>query len=129
MRLWSKYRLVNAIGTRNLIEACKQAGTVQRFVHISSVGVLGPGKAKEIACEGTPPKPDPGNAYEVTKLEGEEIVLAAAREGFPAVVARPAWIYGPGDTRTLKLFRMIAKRRFFIVGTAQNRRQHPVPCG
>ena len=118
-----EYRKVNAEGTQNLIDASRTAGSVERFVQVSSVGVLGPGKPKEIACEGTPPKPT--NTYEITKLEGEEIALDAARTGFPAVVVRPAWIYGPGDTRTVKLFRMIAKKRFFIVGKAHNR-QHPV---
>lgn len=33
------------------------------------------------------------------------------------VIIRPAMIYGPGDLRTLKLFSMISKRRFFYVGT------------
>ena len=117
------YREVNAKGTANLIQACRESGCVERFVYVSSVGVLGPLKDREVACEGTPPRPV--DKYEITKLEGEEITLSEASNGFPAVVARPAWIYGPGDKRTLKLFRMIAKGRFFIVGGARNK-QHPV---
>ncbi len=117
------YRAVNAEGTANMIEAARQSGSVRRFVHVSSVGVLGPLGPKETACEGTPPKPE--DIYEITKLEGEEIALEAARSGFPAVIARPAWVYGPGDTRTLRLFKKIARGRFPLVGNAGNR-QHPV---
>ncbi len=116
------YRAVNALGTENLIRVCRDQG-IQRFVHISSVGVLGPIPPRTNACEGTPPRPQ--DRYEITKLEGEEIALTAAKEGFPAVIARPAWVYGPGDRRTLKLFRMIARRRFMIIGKADNK-QHPV---
>jgi nucleoside-diphosphate-sugar epimerase len=117
------YRKINAGGTANLIRACRENGRIERFVHVSSVGVLGPVGPKETACEGTPPNPK--DIYEITKLEGEEIALQAAEEGFPAVIARPAWVYGPADTRTLKLFKMIAHRKLVIVGKAQNR-QHPV---
>ncbi|MBN1551501.1 NAD-dependent epimerase/dehydratase family protein, partial [bacterium] len=121
-----KYRSVNVTGTENLMDACRQKSDLQRFVHVSSVGVLGPLPSREIAGEGTPPKPV--DFYEMTKREGEEVALAAARKGFPAVIARPAWVYGPGDTRTLRLFRMIAKRRFLIIGKASNK-QHPVWIG
>jgi len=117
------YRAVNVQGVKNMIAACQTAGCVERFVHVSSVGVLGPLKPRQKACEGTPPKPV--DIYEITKLEGEMVALEAAENGFPAVIARPAWVYGPGDTRTLKLFKRIAHKRFFLVGKAQNK-QHPV---
>jgi nucleoside-diphosphate-sugar epimerase len=117
------YRAVNVQGVKNMIAACRTAGCVDRFVHVSSVGVLGPLEPRQKACEGTPPKPD--DIYEITKLEGEMAALEAAEEGFPAVIARPAWVYGPGDRRTLKLFRRIAHKQFFVVGKAQNK-QHPV---
>ena len=38
------------------------------------------------------------------------------RKKIRGVVIRPAMIYGPGDERTLKLFRMIARGKFFYVG-------------
>ena len=117
------YREINVDGTRNLIEACRKSGGIQRFVFVSSVGVLGPLPAKGIACEGTPPQPQ--DIYEITKLEAEELVLKAAADGFPTVVGRPGWVYGPRDTRTLKLIRMIARRRFMLIGKARNK-QHPI---
>ncbi len=120
------YRDVNVTGTRNLVEACRAQSAVERFVHVSSVAVLGPLPDRTVACEGTPPKPQ--DIYEITKWEAEEYVLGAAGQGFPAVIARPAWVYGPGDTRTLKLFRMIARRRFLQIGKAENK-QHPIWIG
>lgn len=121
------YRAVNAESVRILIDACQMVqDSIRRVVFVSTVGVLGPLRDHETACEGTPPKPE--NKYEITKLEGELVALDAAKNGFPIVIARPAWVYGPRDTRTLKLFRMIARKRFFVVGPARNR-QHPIWIG
>lgn len=117
------YRAVNSDAVQTVMDACGASGTVTRFVQVSTVGVLGPLPPKTRADEGTPPHPV--DIYEVTKLEGEERVLSAVRNGFPAVIVRPGWVYGPGDTRTLKLFRMIARRRFMMIGKAENK-QHPV---
>ncbi|MGB3977192.1 MAG: NAD-dependent epimerase/dehydratase family protein [bacterium] len=117
------YKAVNADAVTSMIQACRNAASVNRFVHVSSVGVLGDIPHGTRADEGTPPRPQ--DIYEITKLDGEERVLAAARDGFGAVIVRPGWVYGPGDTRTLKLFRMIARRKFMIIGKAQNK-QHPV---
>lgn len=113
----SAYREINAAGVRNVIDAAIAAG-VKRLVHCSTVGVLG--DVKEIpATENT--EFNPGDIYQVTKLEGEKIALDAFREEhISGVVIRPAMIYGPGDTRMLKMFRMIAKRRFFYLGRGRN---------
>jgi nucleoside-diphosphate-sugar epimerase len=105
-----------------MLEAARRAG-VKRFVHCSSVGVIGDVKnppADETAeCH-------PINIYERTKLEGERVALDfAQRTAFSVVVVRPAWVYGPRCPRTAKLFRTISKRRFPIFGSGQNMR-HPV---
>ena len=107
------YRAVNACGTRTLLEAARRAG-VARFVHCSTVGVHG-------HIERPPADEDaplaPGDIYQKTKLEGGQLARAAGREGtMEVVVARPAAIYGPGDTRFLKMFRGIARRRFPMLG-------------
>ena len=41
---------------------------------------------------------------------------AVAERGFPAVVLRPAWVYGPGCGRTEKLFRTLRKGTFVMAG-------------
>jgi nucleoside-diphosphate-sugar epimerase len=116
------YRRVNVDGTLALLEAAQQAG-VKRFVHCSSVGVIGdvenPPADETTDCH-------PTNIYERTKLEGERKALAYSRRtGFPVVVMRPTWVYGPRDPRTSKLMRTISKGRFFFFGDGQKMR-HPV---
>jgi nucleoside-diphosphate-sugar epimerase len=116
------YHRVNVGATLLLLVAAREAG-VRRFVHCSSVGVIGDVKHPP-ADETT--QCNPGNIYERTKLEGERVALDfAQRTGFPVVVVRPAWVYGPRCLRTSKLFRTISKGRFPIFGSGQNMR-HPV---
>lgn len=107
------YRRVNVEATRNLLESASTAG-IGRFVHCSSVGVLGH-IANPPADETTPHSP--GDAYQRTKCEAEVLALTYARErGLSVTVARPTAIYGPRDTRLLKMFRMVAKGTFVMLG-------------
>ncbi|MBM3294676.1 MAG: NAD-dependent epimerase/dehydratase family protein [Candidatus Aminicenantes bacterium] len=107
------FRAVNAGGTRAVLAAAGEAG-VGRVIHFSSAGVLGRVEGGRAADENHPPAPR--DAYDRTKLEGERIALEAAGRGRDVVIIRPGWIYGPGDRRTLKLIRAIARRRFALVG-------------
>ena len=43
---------------------------------------------------------------------------SAASAALPVAVVRPGAIYGPGETRLLKLFRAIARGRYAMVGSA-----------
>jgi dihydroflavonol-4-reductase len=111
-----QYRAVNATAVRTIIEAAK-AGGATRVVHCSTVGVHGD-------IEHPPANEDapfrPGDIYQETKLEGERIAQAAARDtGIEVVIARPTGIYGPGDRRLLKLFRGVARRRFVVLGRGE----------
>ncbi|MCP3889858.1 MAG: NAD-dependent epimerase/dehydratase family protein [Desulfobulbaceae bacterium] len=110
------FREVNTNGVQNMLEASIEAG-VQRFVHCSTVGVLGH-VSEPPANEETPY--NPGDIYQQTKMEGELIALKYFKEGkIGGNIIRPGMVYGPGDTRNLKLFRMIANRTFFYVGKGQ----------
>ncbi|MEO7984958.1 MAG: NAD-dependent epimerase/dehydratase family protein [Gemmatimonadales bacterium] len=108
------YARVHVDATRLLLDAAKARG-VERFVHCSTVGVHG-----DIL---SPPADEhapyaPGDVYQRTKLEGEQLALSYNDpNGLSVTVARPTAIYGPGDTRLLKLFSMIARRRFIVLGT------------
>jgi len=111
-----EYYSVNLEGTRNLLDASVAAG-VKRFVHCSTIGVCG--DIKNPPADETAPYA-PGDIYQITKLEGEKLALSYAREGkLPVVVVRPASIYGPGDIRLLKMFRMINKGRFVVLGSGR----------
>jgi nucleoside-diphosphate-sugar epimerase len=107
---------INAAGTRRMLDAAVKAG-VPRFIHCSTVGVLG-NVENPPANESAPF--NPGDMYQRSKLEGEKIALEYFRaEKIRGLVIRPAIIYGPGDTRTAKIFRMIARRQFFYVGKGE----------
>jgi nucleoside-diphosphate-sugar epimerase len=108
-----EFMAVNAGGTRVIMEAARKNG-VRRIVHFSSAGVLGHVKPGDVADERYPL--DPRDIYDKTKLAGERAALEFAALGLNVVVVRPGWIYGPGDRRTLKLIRSIARGRFLFPG-------------
>lgn len=112
----SEYYRVNVDGTRFLLDSAHEAG-VKRFIHCSTIGVCGH-IANPPANENT--AYNPGDIYQVTKMEGEKLALNYFRSGqMNGLVVRPASIYGPGDLRLLKLFRMINSGRFVIVGNGR----------
>ena len=118
----SYYRDVNVGGTLRLLEAATREG-VKRFVHTSTVGVHGH-VDRPPADEDSPLAP--GDVYQATKAEAEQAALAFhEKRGLPVAVVRPGAIYGPGETRLLKLFRAIARGRYAIVGRAESF-YHPV---
>jgi nucleoside-diphosphate-sugar epimerase len=107
---------VNAEGTRNVFEAAISRG-VSRVIHCSTGGVLGDIKG----APGSDVSPyAPEDVYQESKVEGEKIALEYYRSGkMGGAVIRPGMIYGPRDTRFLKLFKAIARRRFAHVGSGQ----------
>lgn len=113
------YWRVNVHCLRSLLESCRRAG-VKRFVHVSSVGIYG-NIQDPPANEDSPCRPE--ILYERTKYAGELEVRSFREEtGFPVIIVRPAWVYGPGCPRTEKLFRTIEKGRFFFVGDGRSLR-------
>lgn len=109
------YHDVNVRGTENVLHAAREQG-VGRVVHCSTVGVHG--NVKELPSDETAPFA-PGDIYQETKLLGEQLVQRAMDKGLPAVIARPAGIYGPGDLRFLKLFRTIKSGKFRMIGSGR----------
>ncbi len=118
----SYYRDVNVGGTERLLEAAARQG-VRRFVHTSTVGVHG--HVEHPPADETAPFA-PGDVYQATKAEAEALALDYhRRRGVPVAVVRPGAIYGPLETRFLKLFRAIARGRYAIVGSGRTF-YHPV---
>lgn len=103
---------INGEGTRAVLRAARETG-VRRILHFSSAGVLGHVKNGEVADERY--RLDPRDVYDASKLEGEKIALEGAGSGQNIVVVRPGWVYGPGDRRTFKLVRAVARRRLALV--------------
>jgi dihydroflavonol-4-reductase len=108
------YREVNVRGTRNVLDAALRGG-VRRVVHCSTGGVHGH-VAHPPANEDAPF--NPGDIYQETKLEAEQLAREyGSRHAVEVVVARPIGIYGPGDTRFLRMFRGLSRGRFPILGS------------
>lgn len=104
---------INVGGTDNLLDAAANQ-RVERIVLCSTIGVHG-NVAQVPANEESPY--NPGDIYQETKVEVERRARAfEQRTGIPICILRPASLYGPGDLRMLKLFRMIQQRRFVMMG-------------
>jgi nucleoside-diphosphate-sugar epimerase len=98
------YRHVHVDSTRLLANEALKQPAFKRFVHISTVGVHG--HIERIPADETAPF-NPGDIYQETKTQAEQwICQFAAEQNLPLTVIRPAAIYGPGDRRLLKVFRM-----------------------
>ncbi|MGH7491757.1 MAG: NAD-dependent epimerase/dehydratase family protein [bacterium] len=107
---------VNVEGTRRVLEAAVRAG-VKRFIHCSTVGVQGEIKNPP-ATEEAPFAP--GDVYQESKAAGELLARKFFEEkGLPGAVVRPVGIYGPGDTRFLKLFRYVHNGKFRMLGSGR----------
>jgi len=108
---------INYQGVKNMLDAAIKAGTVKRFVPCSTIGVHGDVKNPP-ATEETPY--GPGDYYQESKTAGEKIAIEYMEQGkLPIVIFRPGGIYGPGDTRFLKLFKPIKKQRFVMMGSGE----------
>ena len=119
--LHTEYWRVNVEGTRNVVEQAVTAG-VRRLVYISTATVYGPTDG-QVVDESASPRPD--TVYSRTKLEGEQVALAAQRaDDKPlSVVLRLATVYGPRQKGNFqRLVRALARGRFVPVGDGRNRR-------
>lgn len=107
---------VNVGGTNRLLRAA-MAADVERFVHCSTVGVLG-NVTEPLANEESPYSPH--DHYQHSKMLSERMMLDYARQyDMPISIVRPGAIYGPGDMRFLKLFRAIDHRMFWMIGPGE----------
>ncbi len=107
---------VNVGGTKNLLEMSQDAG-VKRFVHCSTVGVQG--EIKDPPAPETAPY-NAGDYYQQSKIEGEQAALKFFKENeIEGVVFRPVGIYGPGDTRFLKIFKFVKNGKFRMIGNGE----------
>ena len=107
---------VNLQGSKNIFEAAQEAGA-RRVIHCSTNGVHG-------TIDNPPGNEDspirPGDVYQESKWETElEIQRRVNELGQDIVIIRPAMIWGEGDTRFLKMFKAISKKRFPIIGTGK----------
>jgi nucleoside-diphosphate-sugar epimerase len=110
-----RLRALNVDGTRMLAGA--SAGRIGRWVQLSSVGVYGRRRTGMVSEE-TPLAP--GDAYEITKAESDQILMAAHANGQIAslTVLRPSIVFGTGmsNQSIRQMIRMIERGLFFFIG-------------
>jgi nucleoside-diphosphate-sugar epimerase len=109
----AEYHRTHVEGTKLLLACAYKVPSLERLVHCSTTGVLGVTGVRP-ANETAPLRPT--NVYEATKAEAELAVSNAWGYGFPAVVARPGLVYGPGDLHLLPFFRAVLRKRFRPIG-------------
>jgi 2-alkyl-3-oxoalkanoate reductase len=107
------YHEVNVGGTKNVFLSAAGHG-VRKVVYCSTCGVHGnidhPPGGEDAPIQ-------PADYYQRTKYEGELVAREFIDRGLPAVILRPAAIYGPGDPeRFLMIFRRVARGKFPMFG-------------
>ena len=109
------YWNVHVRSTQVVVNEVVKNPDFKRYVHVSTFGVHGhvedpPGSEESPYA--------PGDDYQRTKLEAEEWLRGFADEHpeLDYTIVRPAAIYGPGDRRLLKLFKMSARPVFPLLG-------------
>jgi predicted dehydrogenase/nucleoside-diphosphate-sugar epimerase len=100
---WDEYAGGTVCGTQNIVSSCLCHG-VKKLVHVSSLSVLDYAGLAAGACikesSTFEPHPEKRGHYARAKLEAERIVLDAMdKQSLPAVVLRPAQIFGAGAER------------------------------
>ena len=90
---------VNLQGTRNIIQACQEAG-VKRLIYVSSASVVYEGANIENGDESLPYAGVSQAPYADSKIAAEKAVLEADDpEGLRTCALRPHVVFGPGDGR------------------------------
>lgn len=108
------YRNVHLVSTQLLVREARKNRDFQRMVYVSTAGVYGhipnpPGD------ESSPFSP--GDDYQSTKVEAERWLTSSEEsKDFPYSIIRPCAIYGPGEKRLLKLYKMASSGIFPILG-------------
>ena len=108
------YWNVHVRSTQLIVEEALKNPNFKRLIHVSTMGVHGhipdpPGSEESDFA--------PGDGYQRTKVQAEEWLREfTASTPFPFTIIRPCAIYGPGEKRLLKLFRMATKKYFPILG-------------
>lgn len=107
---FARFRKVNVEGLRNIVMEAERAH-VKRFVQVSSIAAMGIVKQMPINVES---KCEPYLPYQISKREGELLVQKEVKENnFPAIIIRPAKVYGVGGEDSYQSIINMCKKGFF----------------
>lgn len=121
-RLRSKVYSVNVEGTKNVLDAAKQAKAAA-FIYTSSITIITDDNANDYPnFDETTPIGAASLIYGASKTTTEPLVLAENGDNFLTCALRPSVICGPGDTQLVPtIHACIAKGETpFAIGSATN---------
>jgi nucleoside-diphosphate-sugar epimerase len=119
----AEFRRVNVDGTLAAARLAALAGA-QRFIFVSSIGVLGNSNPAGPFTERDPPSPE--GPYATSKYEAEvQLAEFAAQSGLEVVIVRPPLVYGPGvKGNFLRLLRLVSSGVPLPFGALHNLRSY-----
>jgi nucleoside-diphosphate-sugar epimerase len=116
-----EYYAINAIGTANIIAACRRNG-VPRLVHTSTPSVVFDRANLEGVDETTAYAVRPLCHYAASKILAEQEVLRANSRELQTIAIRPHLVWGPGDHHLVpRLLERGRVKALKIVGSGENR--------
>ena len=95
---WEDFYQANVLGTKYVLEACRQAG-IQRLVYVSSPSIYAAPKDQLGIKESDAPEENNLNNYIRSKLASEK--LFKDYPDVPSIILRPRGLFGIGDTSIL----------------------------
>ena len=95
---WEDFYQANVLGTKYVLEACRQTGT-QRLVYVSSPSIYAAPKDQLAIKESDAPEENNLNNYIRSKLASEK--LFKDYPDVPSIILRPRGLFGIGDTSIL----------------------------
>lgn len=93
----------NLEGTQNVLDACKQAGSLKKLIFISSLAAREPNISH----------------YAKSKYSAEELVKSTNLTQWSII--RPPAVYGPGDKELLPVFNWLKKGILWVPGNAEQK--------
>lgn len=96
----SRFIPINVGGLKNVLQAYKETGTIEKIVYTSSFFALGPTDGYVADETQIHPGKSFCTEYEKSKAIADKVALDAASEGVPIVLVYPGVIYGPGKVTT-----------------------------
>lgn len=103
---------VNVQGAVNVMEIARDLG-VERVVHTSSAGTIGPANGDGPSNEETIRMVDFYNSYESSKFMSEERALQLVNEGMDIVIVLPTRVFGPGTLSKNNGFTLLMHKYLF----------------
>ena len=95
---WEDFYQANVLGTKYVLEACRQTG-IQRLVYVSSPSIYAAPKDQLAIKESDAPEENNLNNYIRSKLASEK--LFKDYPDVPSIILRPRGLFGVGDTSIL----------------------------